>query len=77
MLKRDELTNPRSCMSKAADDEPVFVLRAQDKHAPAMVRIWAGAALASGTPQAKVNEALDLANAMESWQSEHSAKVPD
>lgn len=29
------------CFAKAALDEPVFVLRAQDKAAPALVRKWA------------------------------------
>jgi len=40
MLKRDELANPESCINKAADDEPVFVLRANDENAPAIVLEW-------------------------------------
>lgn len=35
-LKADD-----KCLAKAADDEPIFVLRAQDKSAPAAVRRWA------------------------------------
>jgi hypothetical protein len=77
MLKKDELSSPSSCINKAADDEPVFVLRAQDAIAPDVVRLWAGRAWQAGVPQAKVNEAYDLASQMQAWQREHSAKVPD
>ena len=40
MLKRDELSNPNSCMSRANDDEMVFVLLARDKAAPVAIRAW-------------------------------------
>jgi hypothetical protein len=34
MIKNLELTNPDSCLNKAADDEMVFVLRAKDPCRP-------------------------------------------
>jgi hypothetical protein len=40
MRKRQELTDPRSCLNKAADDEMLFVLRGHDVAAPAAVRAW-------------------------------------
>jgi len=40
MRKRDELTDPRSCMSRARDDEWTFVLLGRDKAAPVAVRAW-------------------------------------
>ena len=40
MRKRDELTDPRSCMSRARDDELTFVLLARDRAAPVAVRAW-------------------------------------
>ena len=40
MRKRDELTDPRSCMSKARDDEWTFVLLGRDLAAPATIRAW-------------------------------------
>lgn len=40
MRKRDELTDPRSCMSRARDDEMTFVLLGRDAAAPAAVRAW-------------------------------------
>lgn len=41
MIKRDELTDPRSCMSRARDDEYTFVLLERDDAAPATIRFWA------------------------------------
>jgi hypothetical protein len=40
MRKRDELTDPASCMSRARDDEWTFVLLGRDPAAPAAVRAW-------------------------------------
>ena len=65
MLKRDELIS--GCLSRAADDEPVFVLRGQDKLAPGLIRQWAAQAHALGMKQSKVGEALKLADQMEAW----------
>lgn len=40
MRKRDELTNPNSCMSRAKDDEWTFVLLGRDVAAPVAIRAW-------------------------------------
>lgn len=40
MRKRDELTDPNSCLSKARDDEMLFVLLGRDAAAPAAVQAW-------------------------------------
>lgn len=40
MRKRDGLTDPTSCMSRAKDDEMIFVLLGRDRAAPATVRAW-------------------------------------
>jgi hypothetical protein len=66
-----------SCLQKAGDDEPIFVLRAQDELAPDIVSEWANRALAHGSPIAKVQEARELARRMREWQAEHIVKVPD
>lgn len=72
MIKRDELIN--GCIAKAADDEPVFVLRATDKLAPGLIRQWAAQAHALGMSWAKAGEALKLADMMEAWPER---KLPD
>lgn len=40
MKKRDELSDPNSCMGRAGDDELTFVLLARDAAAPAAIRAW-------------------------------------
>lgn len=40
MLKRHELTDPKSCLNKASDEENLFVLLGRDPAAPAAIRAW-------------------------------------
>lgn len=75
----------QGCWAKTqALGEPVFVLRAQDKSSPALVRAWAeefrqahinlgtsGHALASVI--SKHTHALEVANAMEQWANRKQA----
>jgi hypothetical protein len=48
MIKREELTNPESCMSRALPEERTFVLLARDACAPAAIRTWAEERLERG-----------------------------
>ena len=83
--KREELTNPNECLAKVADEEPIFILRATDKLAPHLVRLWAAMVVrehmegwASGAlPTEKLTRALKCALSMEAWQAQHGGKVPD
>ncbi len=59
------------------DEEPVFVLRAQDQLAPVVVKIWALLAESLGTPSEKVRQARFVAEAMEVWQVNNVRKTPD
>jgi hypothetical protein len=68
VIKRKELTDPRSCMSKADDDEMTFVLLGRDIAAPAAIRFWVAERIrlgknAEGDPQ--IVEALECAAWME------------
>lgn len=75
MIKSEEISNPESCLNRAADDEPVFVLRANDLSAPTIVRLWAQdyafekGGVGKMTPKQliKFNESIDVANKMENW----------
>lgn len=71
-IKSAELVS--GCFAKAADDEPLFVLRAQDKCAPQHVRDWADHAELRGCSPEKVAEARALADQMEAWPTR---KYPD
>lgn len=84
MLKRDELYDLNSCLNKAAPDEPIFVLRANDESAASQVRAWAGHYYHSkGTEygiidirqREKYNDALATADQMDAWRKAKGMKV--
>jgi len=68
MKKSKELTDQKSCMSRAKDDEMVFVLLARDWASPATIRFWIAERIRigknkPGDPQ--IIEAEKCAEAME------------
>lgn len=68
MKKSDELKSPKSCLSKAASDEPLFVLRAKDPLAAQVVRLWAAMAL-DVHEEDKIAEAERIAKDMDVWRN--------
>ncbi len=62
--------------NKIPEDEPVFLIRGQDKIGAATVRMWAELALAAGADPAMVASAWNHAKEMDLWQAKHG-KVPD
>lgn len=65
------------CYEKADLDEPIFTLRAKDRLAPIIVRLWAMLADMSGAPKPKTNGAIACAMQMEDWAARHGNKFPD
>ena len=55
------------CYAKLKDDEPYFVLRAKDPHAPALVELWAALREAEFGPIPKFEEAKKCATDMRTW----------
>lgn len=74
-IKRDEIADPNSCLNRAGDDEPVFVLRAKDPLAARTVRDWAARAVLSGKHDDRAIEANRFADAMEAWRVKHFAEA--
>lgn len=66
-IERAAAARGEGCLGKAADDEPVFVLRAQDMLAADLVDTWATQAHVAGCKWDKVREARELAQAMREW----------
>lgn len=66
MIKQNELRDPGSCLNRADDDEPIFVIRAKDAVGAATVRLWATVAKGIHEPE-KIDYAHALARRMESW----------
>lgn len=68
MVKLEELTNPSSCMSRAADYEMTFVLLARDAAAPVAIRAWVAERVRLGKnsiDDEQIKEALHCAGYMD------------
>lgn len=69
MIKRDEVSEPNSCLNKAKDDEMIFVLLGRDPAAPHAVRAWVDERLRLGkntVADEQITSALMAATLMES-----------
>lgn len=66
MIKKDELSNPDSCMSRAKDDEMTFVLLARDVCAPAAIRAWINARIKAGKNKSNDEQII---NAIACWKA--------
>ncbi len=70
MIKHMELAELNSCLNKAEDDEPIFVLRAKDPVAVATILHWCNLRVENGKNQpgdAKLAEAMRLCNQIAEW----------
>lgn len=83
MRKLKEISEPTSCLNRALDDEPIFVLKSTDELAGSIVRTWAimyfkqkSAQPMGMTPKqrAKYEEAMALALDMDRWHAEHKGE---
>jgi hypothetical protein len=63
------------CYENAAPDEPMFVLLARDRHAPALVALWAVMRELYGEDAEKVAEARQCCVDMIAWAVEHDRKI--
>lgn len=79
-VELEMLARGEGCLGKAADDEPVFILRAQDLLSVRTVLFWAmelGMASSSADSNAKAKEAFDWVVKAKEWQAANRVKVPD
>lgn len=65
----EQAARGEGCLGRAADDEPVFVLRAQDLLAARLVDDWAEEAGRKACPPDKVAEARVIAGQMRQWRN--------
>lgn len=68
--KKEVVSDPNSCLNKAADDEPIFVLRGNDPVAAMVVRNWAEWSNGIHEP-AKIAEARQVEADMVRWHEAH------
>lgn len=74
---REDYNRIQDPQGRIPDDEPVFLLRAQDEFAPAVVADWARRACEGGADEKIVSLALAHAARMQEWQAAHGRKTPD
>jgi len=74
-IKGTEIADPNSCLNRADDDEPIFVLRAKDLLAAKLVEDWAARAVLEGCHEdAKIQGAYRFAQAMRAWREKNVSK---
>ena len=66
MTKGEEIRNPNSVWNKAKDNEPLFILRAQDKTAVSTILFWLGNNISNISIQ-KYREVLGIIDRFMSW----------
>ena len=67
----------REYLQRIPDDEPVFVLRAQDALATHAILVWVWLAAALGVCEEKRVGAAAVIDQFETWQKIHPPKLPD
>ena len=68
MKKKHELADPTSCLSRAKDNEILFILLERDDAAPETIRFWINTRIGMGKNKAGDNQMVEAercANAME------------
>ena len=75
-IRRDEIKDPNSCLNRAADDEPIFVLRGKDPLFAKIVEEWATRALLAGLHEDKFREAWRFAQWARAWRRQNFPDGP-
>lgn len=73
MRKQEELSNPKSCLNKATENEALFVLLGRDKTTPQTIEFWAIERMRLGLNQwgdPQIMEALTLAREIRQEQND-------
>lgn len=68
---------PESKVAKIPEDEPIFVLRAQDSLGLAPIYFWLEKAEKYNVSKEKVQSALAVGKAFHTWMNTHTTKIPD
>jgi hypothetical protein len=71
---REDYNRIQDPENKIGEDEPVFLLRAQDLTAPNTLEYWADANQLRGGDQTLIGMARRQANAMREWQNQPQNK---
>lgn len=75
MVKLEELTNPKSCMSRAGDHEMTFVLLGRDAAAPAAIRAWIDERVALGKNMTSDEQILEAQHCADYMQQQRRDRI--
>lgn len=75
MTKGEELSS--GVLSRVDAEEPLFIIRGNDRFAIATIRFWIAAAEEAGVNPAKIAQAEKAIHNIIKWQAAHVAKTPD
>lgn len=70
MTRSEEINEHHSCLNKAEDDEPLFILRAKDLTAPTIISFWVEERIKRGLNERndpRILEAVSQITNMISW----------
>lgn len=74
---REDYNRIQDPAGKIPEDEPVFLIRAQDQVSASTVRAWAELNKVAGGDPLLTQMAYDHAETIESWQDSHGKKAAD
>ena len=74
-MAHTETKHDNPVIERAADDEPLFVLRAHDRLAIAAIEAWITAAMQHHVSAVKVADAWAHRDLMQQWQIDHPDRV--
>lgn len=78
MLKVEELTQPNSCLRKAEDDEPIFVILGRDPAAAFAIREWIRMRIQLGKNlghDAQIQDAHEFTYIISEYQKRKGSKI--
>lgn len=77
IAKQANILSKDECLQKLKVDEPVFTLRAQDRLAPMLIRLWADLTATQSNRQAKAENAYHIAQTFDDWARINKSQFPD
>lgn len=77
--KAEELRDPESTWNKSDMDEPLFIIRPQDRFAIFVINTWIGLSELFKVNSDKIHRAITLRNQVSAWQGANTErmKLPD
>jgi len=77
MKKRDEISDPNSCLNRAGEDETIFTLRAHDIAFPYTVRQWAEERVRLGKNEPDDEQITSALNDAREVEEQHLGEAAD